>query len=342
MSATPWVSCSALAFALSVVSFPLLLDRNVGVVGAIITSIRTIWRNPVAMIVWGIFVAGLLVLGSLPFFLGLAVVVPVLGHSTWHLYRKVVEPDASPRPTYQPKPKGRRWAADFPVALFMPTSRGDGPAFRQALTGRPCTFKRRQGKGQFAVDRRRIGGWSAGSGPATARSKALMQKRGSTGARFGASLGCRAAGQCLASGREPLATEGKARQRWIAPTIAGQAAAARQDGRAMASVTEALRDGQQNAQSFDALIIGAGFSGLYQLLCLRDRLGLSVQALEAAEGVGGTWYWNRYPGARCDSESHFYCYIFSHGVDREWEWSERYPAQPRSCAISTTWPTGST
>ena len=56
---------------LSVVSFPLLLDRNVGVVGAIITSIRTISRNPVAMIVWGIFVAGLLVLGSLPFFLGL-------------------------------------------------------------------------------------------------------------------------------------------------------------------------------------------------------------------------------------------------------------------------------
>jgi len=68
------------------------------------------------------------VLGSLPFFLGLAVVVPVLGHSTWHLYRKVIAPDAGPRPTYQPKVKGRRWAADFPVALFMPTSRGDGPA----------------------------------------------------------------------------------------------------------------------------------------------------------------------------------------------------------------------
>jgi uncharacterized membrane protein len=119
---------ACLAFALSVVSFPLLLDRNVGVVGAIITSIRTIWRNPMVMVVWGIFVAGLLVLGSLPFFLGLAVVVPVLGHSTWHLYRKVIEADASPRPTYHPKAKGRRWAADFPVALFMPTSRGDGPA----------------------------------------------------------------------------------------------------------------------------------------------------------------------------------------------------------------------
>jgi cation diffusion facilitator CzcD-associated flavoprotein CzcO len=53
----------------------------------------------------------------------------------------------------------------------------------------------------------------------------------------------------------------------------------------------------------DALVIGAGFAGLYQLLCLRDRLGLSVQALEAGGGVGGTWYWNRYPGARCDSEA---------------------------------------
>jgi len=56
----------------------------------------------------------------------------------------------------------------------------------------------------------------------------------------------------------------------------------------------------------DALIIGAGFSGLYQLLCLRDRLGLSVKVLEAAPDLGGTWYWNRYPGARCDSESHSY------------------------------------
>ena len=77
----------------------------------------------------------------------------------------------------------------------------------------------------------------------------------------------------------------------------------------------------------DALVIGAGFSGLYQLHCLRDRLGLSVQVLEAAAGVGGTWYWNRYPGARCDSESHAYCFTFSEQLVREWEWSERYPAQ---------------
>jgi cation diffusion facilitator CzcD-associated flavoprotein CzcO len=86
-----------------------------------------------------------------------------------------------------------------------------------------------------------------------------------------------------------------------------------------------------NAQSatieLDALVIGAGFAGLYQLLCLRDRLGLSVRAVEAGGGVGGTWYWNRYPGARCDSESHVYWYTFSPELMREWEWSERYPGQ---------------
>jgi len=75
----------------------------------------------------------------------------------------------------------------------------------------------------------------------------------------------------------------------------------------------------------DALVVGAGFSGLYQLHCLRDRLGLSVQVLEAAADLGGTWYWNRYPGARCDSESHSYCYFFSKELYQEWEWSERYP-----------------
>ena len=79
---------------------------------------------------------------------------------------------------------------------------------------------------------------------------------------------------------------------------------------------------------FDALVVGAGFSGLYQLLCLRDRLGLSVKVLEGGAGVGGTWYWNRYPGARCDSESHSYCYSFSEELWREWEWSEKYPGPP--------------
>ena len=81
------------------------------------------------------------------------------------------------------------------------------------------------------------------------------------------------------------------------------------------------------ATELDALVIGAGFAGIYQLLCLRDRLGLSVKALEAGGGVGGTWYWNRYPGARCDTESHAYWYTFAPELMREWEWSERYPGQ---------------
>lgn len=75
----------------------------------------------------------------------------------------------------------------------------------------------------------------------------------------------------------------------------------------------------------DAFIIGAGFSGLYQLYCLRDKLGLRVKVAEAGGGVGGTWYWNRYPGARCDSESHVYCYTFSEELTNDWNWSERYP-----------------
>src|SRR5271163_4628734 len=86
-------------------------------------------------------------------------------------------------------------------------------------------------------------------------------------------------------------------------------------------------DERGRTTELDALVIGAGFAGLYQLLCLRDRLGLSVRALEAGGGVGGTWYWNRYPGARCDSESHVYWYTFSAELMREWEWSERYPGQ---------------
>jgi len=74
-------------------------------------------KNPFVMAVWGLIVAALLVIGSLPLFVGLAVVPPVLGHATWHLYRKVVEPDPNP-PQEQPRaPKGHRYAADFPVCL---------------------------------------------------------------------------------------------------------------------------------------------------------------------------------------------------------------------------------
>lgn len=81
-------------------------------------------------------------------------------------------------------------------------------------------------------------------------------------------------------------------------------------------------------KNFDAVIVGAGFTGMYQLHLLRDRLGLNVHVLERGHGVGGTWYWNRYPGARCDSESHSYCYYFNEDILQEWEWSERYPQQP--------------
>ena len=94
------------------------------------------------------------------------------------------------------------------------------------------------------------------------------------------------------------------------------------------SNTAAPKSETGQTRTFDALVIGAGFSGLYQLFCLRDRLGLSVRVLEAGAGVGGTWYWNRYPGARCDSESHSYCYTFSEELWREWEWSEKYPGPP--------------
>jgi uncharacterized membrane protein len=75
---------------ISVVSFPMLVDRNVGAATAVRTSVRAVLENPMTMAMWGLFVAGALVIGSLPFFVGLAVVFPVLGHSTWHLYRKVV------------------------------------------------------------------------------------------------------------------------------------------------------------------------------------------------------------------------------------------------------------
>ena len=103
---------------IGVVSFPLLLDRDVGAAVALHTSIRAVAQNPLTMALWGFIVAALLVMGSLPFFLGLTVVMPVLGHATWHLYRKLVEPEAGPRPDPRPRPPGRRYAADFPANLF--------------------------------------------------------------------------------------------------------------------------------------------------------------------------------------------------------------------------------
>ena len=114
---------AAVVLTLTVVSFPLLLDRDVGLAVAILTSVRAVLANPVTMAMWGLIVAAMLLIGSLPAFLGLAVVVPILGHATWHLYRKVVEPDLSDRPRfYEPKPRAQRYAADFPASLF-PTRR---------------------------------------------------------------------------------------------------------------------------------------------------------------------------------------------------------------------------
>lgn len=110
------------ALSIGAISFPLLLDRDVGAAVALLTSVRVVIANPLTMALWGFIVAALLVIGSIPFFLGLAVVMPVLGHATWHLYRHAVEPDPNPHPDYRPRERRRRSAADFPSALF-PTRR---------------------------------------------------------------------------------------------------------------------------------------------------------------------------------------------------------------------------
>ena len=78
---------------------------------------------------------------------------------------------------------------------------------------------------------------------------------------------------------------------------------------------------------YDAVVVGAGFAGMYSLLRLRE-LGFRSAVFEAADDVGGTWYWNRYPGARCDIESMDYSYSFSPELQQEWEWTERYATQP--------------
>ena len=82
-----------------------------------------------------------------------------------------------------------------------------------------------------------------------------------------------------------------------------------------------------SVKHYDAIVIGAGVSGLYQLHCLKE-LGLDVRLFEDGDGVGGTWYWNRYPGCRFDSESETYGYSFSKELLQEWDWREHFSAQP--------------
>jgi cation diffusion facilitator CzcD-associated flavoprotein CzcO len=98
----------------------------------------------------------------------------------------------------------------------------------------------------------------------------------------------------------------------------------------MLRVMDASRSiGAERSGAYDAIIVGAGLSGMYQLYRLRE-LGLRVRVFEAGDGVGGTWYWNRYPGARFDSESWTYGYSFSDELLGEWEWSEHFAAQPET------------
>ncbi len=90
------------------------------------------------------------------------------------------------------------------------------------------------------------------------------------------------------------------------------------------------REGNRQPETdtaFDVIVIGSGFGGMYMLHRLRS-LGMSARVYEVADDVGGTWYWNRYPGARCDIESMQYSYSFSEGLEQEWSWSEKYASQP--------------
>ena len=88
-----------------------------------------------------------------------------------------------------------------------------------------------------------------------------------------------------------------------------------------------MSDKQDITATYDAVIVGAGFSGMYMLIRLRE-LGLATRIYDTATDVGGTWYWNRYPGARCDVESMQYSYSFSAELQQEWQWSEKFSAQP--------------
>ena len=114
------------ALCIAVVSFPLMLDRNAGALEAMVTSLRVVGHNPMTMAAWGLIVAALLVIGSLPLFLGLAVVLPLLGHATWHLYRAAIAIDPNACPVAPRPPRVRKPAADFPANLFPWRRRDQG------------------------------------------------------------------------------------------------------------------------------------------------------------------------------------------------------------------------
>jgi len=101
----------------------------------------------------------------------------------------------------------------------------------------------------------------------------------------------------------------------------------------MSSETQQSEERLAENAAFDAIVVGAGFAGMYMLHCLR-KLGLSARVYETGSDVGGTWYWNRYPGARCDIESMQYSYSFDDELDQEWRWSERYSPQPEILAYA--------
>jgi uncharacterized membrane protein len=109
---------AVVAMMLSAITFPLLLDREVGAATALHTSVRLVQENPVTMVAWGVIVGALLLIGSIPLFIGLAVAIPVLGHATWHLYRKAIDAGGTPQAKFRESTHVRRHAADFPAALF--------------------------------------------------------------------------------------------------------------------------------------------------------------------------------------------------------------------------------
>src|SRR6478752_10408100 len=113
----------------------------------------------------------------------------------------------------------------------------------------------------------------------------------------------------------------------VAGTLVGKARSGVKTMSAPAAVAAAPRT--DATAEYDAIIIGAGIAGMYQLFRLRQR-GLSVRVFETGTGVGGTWYWNRYPGARFDSESYTYGYAFDEQLLQDWDWSEHFAAQPET------------